>query len=139
MSRLDEIKAKLSAQADARESAKADQEATDLEALFEARAEHGVEAVQAVKIPFEPGLPLLAVVRRPSPVEFKRFQSRCTKKDAGSPEYLSAAEELAEVCRVYPAADVFAKMLAVCPGLKVGLGTAAAALAQAKSVEDLKG
>ncbi len=138
MSRLDEIKAKLSAQADERESAKADQEATDLEALFEARAEHGVEAVQAVKIPFEPGLPLLAIARRPSPVEFKRFRSRCTKKDAGSPEYVAAAEELADTCRVYPDADTFAKMLAVCPGVKAALGTAAIVLGSAKEADDLK-
>ncbi len=143
MSKLDEIRKKLAEQAEKRDEAHDDQHAEDLGALLEAREEHGVDAVQAVKIPFTPGLPTLVIVRRPSKVEFKRFQDMCSTKNAGTAEAVKAAEQMASVTRVYPARDAkgdetFDKMCEACPGLKVGMGSAAAGLASAKAAEDLK-
>jgi len=138
MSKLDDARRKLDEQQEAQDSERETQEVTDLEALFDARAEHGVSAVIAVKIPYEPGLPLHAIARRPKPIEFKRFQDLTAKKDAGTPEAIKAAEQVAAVCLVYPPDDVFAKMCDACPGLKIALGSAAVGLATAKAREDSK-
>jgi hypothetical protein len=138
--KLDEMRAKLDAQADAQDEARDEQEAIDLQALFDAREEHGATgAVVAVKLPgFTEGLPLMAIARRPTKVEFKRFQDTTAKKDAGTPEAIKAAEQVASVCLVYPPAEVFAKMVEVCPGIKISLGSAAVGLATAKAREDAK-
>jgi hypothetical protein len=138
MSKLDDVRAKLDAQEHEHDGARDTQEAVDLEALFEARDEHGVSAVVAVKIPFEPGLPLHAIARRPKPIEFKRFQDLTAKKDAGTPEAIKAAEQVAGACLLYPPPEVFAKMCDACPGLKIALGSAAVGLATAKAREDAK-
>lgn len=133
MSKLDEIRAKLDAQADAQDTARDEQEAIDLQALFDAREEYGATgAVVAVKMPgYTEGLPLMAIARRPAKVEFKRFQDQTAKKDAGTPEAIKAAEQVAAVTLVYPPADVFEKMVEVCPGIKIALGSAAVGLATA--------
>ncbi len=138
MSKLDDVRAKLDAQQDAQDSARDAQEAIDLEALFDARDEHGVSAVAAVKIPFEPGLPMHAIARRPKPIEFKRFQDLTAKKDAGTPEAIKAAEQVATVCLIYPAPEVFVKMCEAVAGLKIALGSAAVGLSTAKAREDAK-
>lgn len=138
MSKLDDVRAKLDAQQDAQDGARDAQEAIDLEALFDARDECGVSAVVAVKIPFEPGLPMHAIARRPKPIEFKRFQDLTAKKDAGTPEAIKAAEQVATVCLIYPTAEVFAKMCDAVPGLKIALGSASVGLATAKAREDAK-
>lgn len=137
---LEEIRAKLDAQADEQDEARDTQEAIDLEALFDARQEHGITgAVVAVKMPgYTEGLPLMAIARRPTKMEFKRFQDQTAKKDAGTPEAIKAAEQVATVCLVYPPADVLAKMVEVCPGIKIALGSAAVGLATAKAREDEK-
>lgn len=140
MSKLDEIRAKLDAQADAENEARDAQEAVDLQALFDAREEHGATgAVVAVKLPgYTEGLPLMAIARRPTKIEFKRFQDQTAKKDAGTPEAIKAAEQIVSLCLVYPPADVFAKMVDVCPGIKIALGSATVGLATAKAREDAK-
>ena len=140
MSKLDEIRAKLDAQADEQNDARDAQEAIDLGALFEARLEHGVTgAVVAVKLPgYTEGLPLMAIARRPTKIEFKRFQDQTAKKDAGTPEAIKAAEQIVSLCLVYPPADVFEKMIDACPGIKIALGSAAVGLATAKAREDVK-
>lgn len=138
MSRLDDARRKLDEQQEAQDSGRDEQEAVDLEALHDAREEHGVSAVIAVKIPYEPGLPMHAIARRPKPIEFKRFQDLTAKKDAGTPEAIKAAEQVAAVCLVYPPAEVFAQMCAAVSGLKIALGSAAVGLASAKARDDAK-
>lgn len=140
MSKLDEMRAKLDAQADAQDEARDEQEAIDLQALYDARDEHGATgAVVAVKLPgFTEGLPLMAIARRPTKIEFKRFQDLTAKKDAATPEAIKAAEQLCAVCLLYPPAAVFEKMIEACPGIKIALGSAAVGLATAKAREDAK-
>jgi len=138
MSKLEDMKARLDAQKAEAQAPRDDQEAIDLEALYNAREEHGVEAVAACSIPFVPGLPLMAIVRRPKPIEHKRFTDMIAKKDAGSPEYIKAAESLAAICLVYPEPAVYAQMCEACPGLKVPLGVVAGNLAAGKAREDAK-
>jgi len=114
------------------------QELIDDEALADAEETHGFSAVGAVKIPFTPGLPVTAIVRRPSKIEFKRWTDSISKKDAASPEYMRAAEQLAAVCLVYPPKEVYEQMCEKCPGLKVPLGLVASKLASGRELEDAK-
>ena len=138
--KLDEMRAKLDAQADKQDEAREAQELIDLQALFDAREEYGATgAVVAVKLPgFTEDLPTIAIARRPTKVEFKRFQDQTAKKDAGTPEAIKAAEQIVSVCLVYPPPETFEKMVAVCPGIKIALGSEAVALATAKAQEAKK-
>jgi hypothetical protein len=136
--RLEEIRKKLAEQTEAEKDAREEQEATDLEALHDAKMEHGTAAVVAVVIPWTPGLPTFAVFRRPRPLEFKRFQDQITQKDATPADTVEAAELLSGLCRVYPPEEAFAKMVAVAPGLPVAGGSAAVGLASGKAKEDRK-
>lgn len=137
--KLAEVRARLDAQQDAQDSDETDQKAVDLMALADARDEHGgPSAVQAASIPYVAGLPTMAIVRRPTKIEFKRFTDTVSKKDASGPEYMAAAQALAAVCLVYPPKDVYAKMCEAVPGLPVPLGIAATKLATGKEKEDRK-
>jgi hypothetical protein len=140
LSPLDAIKAKLDAQAEAEQETRETQEAIDLSALYDLKQEHGVTgAVVAVKLPgWTEGLPTMAIARRPNKIEFKRFQDQTAKKDAATPEAIKAAEQIVALCLVYPPADVFERMIEVCPGIKIALGSAAVGLATAKAREDAK-
>lgn len=140
LSPLEAIQAKLDAQADAEKEMREAQEAVDLIALFDLKHELGVTgAVIAVKLPgWTEGLPTMAIARRPTKIEFKRFQDQTTKKDAAAPEAIKAAEQIVALCLVYPPADVFEKMFDVCPGIKIALGSAAVGLASAKARDDEK-
>jgi hypothetical protein len=136
--KLEEVRAKIEAQrAAATEQAEA-QEAIDAQAVFDIGEELGVTAIREVRIPFIPGLPTLAVVRRPTKIEHKRFTDATARKGADTPEYMKAAEQLAAVCVVYPPKELFEKMCELCPGLKVPMGVAAANLAAGKIADDAK-
>jgi hypothetical protein len=140
LSPLEAIQAKLDAQAEAEQEAREAQEAIDLSALFDLKQEHGVTgAVVAVKLPgWTEGVPTMAIARRPTKMEFKRFQDLTAKKDAGTPEAIKAAEQVVALCLLYPPPETFEKMIEVCPGIKVALGSAAVGLATAKAREDAK-
>lgn len=129
---------RLAAQQAQHEEAKAAQLETDENALADVRERLGVAGCAAVSIPFTPGLPILAVARKPKKIEFKRFQDRCAEKDAGTAGAVKAAEELAAVVLEYPSREVFAEMAEACPGVVIALGSAAAGLASAQVREDRK-
>ncbi len=131
-------KDRLAAQAAAHEEAKATQLEIDENALADARDRYGVAGCAAVAIPFVKGLPMLAICRKPSKIEFKRFQDRVAVKDAGTAGAIKGAEELAPLVLEYPAREVFDQMADACPGVVIALGSAAAGLASAQARDDSK-
>ncbi len=134
-----DIEAKRAARKAALEEQRKAQYEKDLEALDKLECEHGDGAVAAVEAPrFVPGMPTLAIVRAPKGAEFKRYRDRiagtANGKNAGA-TIVSAQDELASVCRVYPDSKAYESMCESFAGLHVSMAVAAAKLADAKVEE----
>lgn len=113
--------AELSAANDARtEAESAEREVADLEALLKLRIEHGDELGT-----LETDLGLI-VVRRPSSVEFRKFQDK-GKFDSQS------TEMLVRPCVLHPSKVAVDSMLNARPGILVELADLVVGLAQARS------
>jgi hypothetical protein len=133
-------KAKLQEQADA-------QRLIDMQALNDAELELGDTNVCYVDVPFTPGLPTLAIARKPKPIELKRYREglRITpgeKLDLAAGN--EAAATLGAVVVHYPKKDadgknpVFAAMCEARPDLAATLGQSSVKLAQARAAEESK-
>lgn len=139
-SRLEEVEARRAKRRAAAKEAADDQKATDLEAIDELEMVHGV--LRYVEVEHAPGLPVLAAVRCPKPVEFKRFQDRVRPKnvDGMLGDTAMATAEIGAVCQVYPVdADIRAQLHEARPGLLVQLGGAALDLARGRAEAEGKG
>jgi len=121
MSRLDDMRARLEAERDADKAKREEQLASDLEAVLELLPNHGGPArVRMVEVKaWIPGIPALAVVRCPKPVEVKRFQARMGEEN---PNRITALEELAALCVIHPEkGEARDALYLACPGLPVQL------------------
>lgn len=101
--RIQELEARRAARRAAADASRNAQRATDLEAvdaLEEAYGPGGVVLVETDR--FIEGLPTMAAFRLPKPIESKRFHDRLKEK-GGKGDPIQAGEELAQVCREYPA------------------------------------
>lgn len=111
----------------------------DLAALVDAEEEHGFDSVRS--LPFRgyvDGLPTLAIVRRASGAEYKKFlqQVRTAKTDAAR---VSAQLQFGEACLLYPpAGELRARVLEAFPGTFVVASTAAAHMAEAEDEAEKK-
>jgi len=115
------------------------QRATDLLAVDDLEQKHGDSNVAVVHVPYAAGLPTCAAVRTPSANEVSRYRFQCRPNKKGEmPDAISPAEDVADQCLLYPAADVCARLCAARPGLKLQLGLEALKLAQGASEADLK-
>ena len=135
---LDEIEARREARRQTYEAARSAQRAKDIEALDALEEAHGYGAVRVVEpARWVPGLPTLAVVRAPDPAQFKRWRDRLRGEAAkeGRGDLAKPTEELADVCIVYPDQETYARLREASPGLHLGAGNAAAALATGKEIE----
>lgn len=127
-----ERKEALQAQAD-------EQRAADLEAVNELEVEHGDTNVVMLDVPFTPGLPTCIAARTPNDAEIKRYRHRLrAHKEGEKPDTVRAAEELADLVRIYPDADAYSKLRAARPGIHVQLGSAAVKLAAAREESEGK-
>lgn len=136
-----ERKAKLQEQADA-------QRVIDMEALDGAEAALGDTDVGYVDVPYTPGLPTLAVCRKPKPIELKRYRESL-RITPGEKLDLSAGNEASVVmgqstciypdCKTEEGQAIFAKMCEARPDLAATLGQRAVKLAQARAAEEGKG
>lgn len=110
------------------------QRVVDVEAVDALEIEHGDTNVGVIIVPHSAGLPTCAAVRCPKPAELKRYRVRVTPKhEKDHPDTAAAAEELADICRIYPDKDTYTKLCAARPGLAVQLGARAVNLATGKS------
>lgn len=138
--RLADIEAKRAARRAEIEAARDEQKAADLEAIFEIEAEHGDTNVSHIQVAHVPGLPVLIAVRCPTPAELKRYRARCKPTSDGKmPDTVAAAEELAAACRVYPSAELYARIGEARPGAHVLAGFEALKLAGARAADEGKG
>jgi len=134
--RLEARKAEIADLEDADAEARAEQELADLEEIEKLRAELGRSNVALVEVPFTPGLPVLVAARCATPAEVKKFQDRLREE---KPDHAAAAKEVGALCRKYPDAEAWAKLIAARPIVAVQVGTAALNLASGKLREAGKG
>ena len=135
----EEYEARKAARKASADEARKAQLAIDLDALFALEEEHGDGMVKRLDLSayFE-GLPTLVAVRAPKPVEYKRFRDMIRKaKDKEAQG--KAADLLGTVCRAYPDADTYAKILERFPGVQDTVFKAAAELGDATIADEGKG
>jgi hypothetical protein len=140
LSPLEQVKARRAARKAAVSVEEDAARAADLDAIDALEVEHGDSNVSVVHVPYVHGMPTCAAVRCPKPAEVKRYQSRCKPKhEKDHPDTVAAAEELAAICRIFPAdKEAYAALCAARPGLVVQLGVAAIRLGQGKSDDEGK-
>lgn len=120
------------------------QRLADLDGIAALRDEFGVTNIVVLDVPYTPGLPTCIAARTPDDPEIKRYRHRLAagRKPGAEPDPLAgvrASEELADVCRVFPAdVEVYARMKAARPGIHVQLGSAAVKLATASAENEGK-
>jgi hypothetical protein len=135
MSTLDAIQEKRALRRALEAEALEVQLAVDYEAIDALEETHGSSNIAVRLVDYVPELPAAVVVRTPTGVELKRYRDRLRE---ANPDAVKAAEEVGQACRVYPAADVFAALLAKRPALLVQMGTAAIKLASARAEDEGK-
>lgn len=122
--------------------AEAAQRDKDFEALDALEIEHGDSNVCHMDVPWTPGMPTMIIARKPTPLEYKRFQDRVKPKANGkqSPDAgFAAARELTECTLLYPSKEVFAELTEQRPAIVDQLGIEACKLAQASAADEGKG
>jgi hypothetical protein len=133
---LAEIEARRAARKEAAAQAKAEQYAKDLEALDALEEEYGAGKVTSLEVAFySPGLPTMAIVRAPKGIEYKRLRDRARSKNSDPG---LGADELADVCVVYPEPDVYKQMRETFPGIHDSAFVAANKLAEGKAKDEGK-
>ena len=126
------------------------QRLADLDALESFEELHGSTSVGYVNVDHSPGLPTMVIVRTPNALEIKRYRSHLLADPTGRkgpPDAFKAAAELASVQGVngdnpmilYPAPDVYAKILEKRPGIHEQVGGKAAHLALGREAAEGKG
>jgi hypothetical protein len=138
--RIAELEAKRAAKLAERSAARDAQYAIDLEARIELEELHGTLVAVTAKVHTE-GSPTFALVRAPSPVEYKRFVDMVGKasKSGNTSAQRTAAEMMARACWVYPEGDeAQSAMLESYSGLLTTMANTVAALAQGESEEQGK-
>jgi hypothetical protein len=107
------------------------QKLIDLRAIAQLEDKVGATNVACVEIPLgDDGVPVVAAVRTPSDGEIKKYRHELKPKtERDKPDTAKAAENVGEATLIYPELDLFEKMCAARPGLKVQLGLASLALA----------
>jgi hypothetical protein len=110
------------------------QKAIDLDAITDLETEHGDGNVSVIHLPFTAGLPTCVACRCPKIPEMKRYQARLKPKhEKDHPDAVAAAEELAAICRIFPAdKETYEKLCASRPGIAVQLGVEAMRLGSGK-------
>lgn len=113
-----------------------EQRAIDLEKLNELEIEYGDTNVLMMNVPFTPGLPTLVAARTPNDPEVKRYRYRVNEgrkgQDIDPNAARRAAEELADVVRIYPSDEDYAALCKARPGIHAQLGQASLKLATAR-------
>lgn len=136
---LEAVEARRAAKREARRKEYEAQRAIDLAALDALEDEHGASKIAVVDVPHSPGLPTLVVARLPKPAEVERYRSRVKDRAEKKGDPIKAAEELASVCLLYPARDVYDAIIAERHALHAQLGAAALTLSVGEAQEQGKG
>lgn len=140
---LERREAARAAKRTATEKARKRQRMIDLDKIAELEAAHGDTNVTALDVPYVKDLPTMVAVRTPTEPEMKRYRHRIMNarkpgQDADPAAGIKAAEELADVCRVYPDDEQYAALRAARPNIHLQLGNAASKLASASAANEGK-
>jgi hypothetical protein len=142
-SKIEQIEAERAARKAELATQRAEQRATDLEALNALEIEHGDGAVVALDLSrFVPGLPTCAIVKAPEVNYYKRFTQKVVSASErkASKDSQVAVEEFGRACWVYPKDDAArSAMQESFPGLLASIAVAAQRLADAKAADEGKG
>jgi hypothetical protein len=133
--RLLEIEKRRQARAVKNEEAIQLRRLMDLEEIDLLEEKHGHANISVYEVPYsDDDTPVLLAVRTPRPVEIKRYRDTVRPDSEGVPgDTAKAAEDLGEVCCVYPAADMLTKIRTQRPGVMTQLGLASLGLGVAKA------
>lgn len=139
--KIEEIERRRAERKEALAAQRAAQYAIDLEAQDAAEVERGDGNVGVAEVArWLPGYPTLVLVRMPTSTEFKRYQD--TVKPQGEKRYgdvVKAANQLADMCVIYPSKDEYARMRDAFPGIHTAAGATAANMCGEKEKEEGKG
>lgn len=124
--RIDAINMRRSALAKSEKEARQEQEATDLEAIADLEDLYGHERVIRISLgPWKPGMgaPASVAVKIPLGAEMNlaKFVQRINRAKDGSQEKLSAQDDLAKECWIYPpkGSDAYKAALEIAPMILV--------------------
>lgn len=116
------------------------QKAIDLKAIMALEEERGASNVVFLEVGHTPGLPVLVAARCPDPAEVKKYRSRLKPNERGIPgDPVRAHEEVADQCRIYPDAELYAEVCKMRAGVHAELGAMAVRLAAGKEEAQGKG
>lgn len=106
----------------------------DLDKINELELSYGDNNIAIVPVLYVEGLPTMIAGRAPTDPELKRYRHRIAAARKPGQEVdplasVKASEELADVCRVFPDDDAYAKIRAARPGMHAQLGAACVRLA----------
>jgi hypothetical protein len=141
MSTVEEIEKRRADRRATHDTARAAQEAIDLEAIDKLEAEDGTPLHTMTSNSFKPGVPVRIAFRPPSAAEYKRYLDTVgtaqTRNDSKGKR--AALEVLAATCLVYPAADARAVLFDAFPGTLVSLAIEAAKVAELRAEDEKNG
>ncbi len=139
MSTIEEIEERRAERKAALEVQRLEQYAVDLEALDGFEVEHGDGRIVRVDLErFIPGLPTMVLMRLPKPIEHKRYVDQCRERNGKPGDGVAAAWLVADVCRLYPDADLYAKVKETFTGAQTNMGVAAIKACQGRADEEGK-
>lgn len=133
--RLAEIEKRRKARLAKDDEAKQLRRLLDLEEIDLLEEKHGPENLTVYEVPFsDDDTPILLAARTPRPVEIKRYRDTVRPDSDGVPgDTAKAAEDLGEICCVYPSSDHLTKIRTARPGVMTQLGLAALGLSTARA------
>lgn len=141
MTKLEEIEARRAARKSQSAKDAEVEKCVDLEAIDALETEHGDSNIKVIHVPYSAGLPTCVAVRTPKPIEAKRYRDRVKPRpdSKAAPDYVAAAEELADICLVYPNAERFKALCEARPGLATQVGLKALELSTGVDEAEGKG
>ncbi len=139
--RIAAAEARRQAKTDAEKAAREEQHANDLEAIEALEATLGQKVYPSKQVTqWKAGLPVIVGIRVPTHVEYKRQVSRLNRANGNGDAKVSAQNELANACWVYPEDQATRdEMLQVNSGLIASIGLYVNKLAEAEFTEEGKG
>lgn len=138
--RIADAQDRRQAKADKEKAARAEQHATDLEAIEALEDKLGQKIYPSKQLTqFKAGLPIVVGIRVPTNAEYKRQVSKLNRANGNGDAKVAAQNEMANACWAYPEDPTTRnEMLEANTGLIASIGVYANKLAEAEFTEEGK-